>query len=164
MLALLTLGIKSVLSTKGAITLVDNACRHIKHAHEEKGVVIWSVDVLGKKVKISRDWEYDAFDNLFESSRRPFSNGVQDVTGNNTGKHLVLWSLLRYACCGDSLRDIANRIQNNKPVKRMLKNAIASLTHYDRENALLIAPVIIAQDGVPSRFPRYKPKKKRFYK
>jgi hypothetical protein len=160
MLSLLTFGVKSALATKGAITLVDNACRHIKHTHEEKGVVTWDINVLGKTVKISRDWEYDAFEKLFESARRPFKDGIKDVTGNNTGKYLVLWSLLRYACCADSIKDITDRIYENKPVKQMLKKAVKSLTHEDRENALLVAPIIVLQGAIPHRFPRQKPKRK----
>jgi DNA invertase Pin-like site-specific DNA recombinase len=142
----------AAIAAKSAVSFTDKVCNHFTDKQEETNAVIWHIDVLGKNVDISKDWEYDAFTNLFEACRRPFETCVEDITKNKEGKYLMLWSLLRWACEGDDMRVLCNTILNkSEEIKSMLNKAIDQITHQDKVYAMMVADIIKAQEAVPRK-------------
>jgi hypothetical protein len=138
------------LTARTVVSVVDSACEYAIGAQEKSKAVTWTVDILGKPIKIHTDYEYDSVNELFEYCRYPFEScRVYDSTGGD-GKYLVLWCLLRWACCGDDMYGLAKHMEGIAPEQaNTLRCALDCLPHMAKSYALDVAALVIAQDAVP---------------
>jgi hypothetical protein len=140
------------LAARTVVSVVDSACEYAVGAQEQSKAVVWTVEILGKNVKIHTDEDYDDFQYLFRCCKYPFEEaGVHDSTGGE-GKYLVLWCLLRWACEGDDMQGLANVMRKTHPEQAAtLRDALRHMTYPAKDAALRVSRVIIAQGAVPPK-------------
>ncbi len=152
MLPFILMGGAAVLSAKGAISAFETVADYVIIKQEETEAITWRVSVLGKTVCIHTDEEYYAFDELFYQC-----NDVIRQTGdatNGQGPKLVLWCMLRWASCGDSMWGlIESTRKKSDDAAEMLERALMLLPDSAKQSALLVAPSIKMQGAIPPSYP-----------
>ena len=140
------------LAAKTVVSVVDSACEYAISAQESSKAITWTVDILGKPINIYTDADYDYVMALFDYCRYPFDKvGVYDST-NGDGKYLVLWCLLRWACCGDDMYGLVKVMEKSAPDQaNTLRQALDVLPYDAKAYALDVGRVVIVQGAVPDR-------------